>query len=292
MFKTTQDSDRRLRMPSFVVKGHPAAVSCIRKAARRLRVFYLPFYVPITTITDQLERDGVKIKKYFQDKDRETGLLSNVWNLLVEIDNPDLIPDRMRWSFAGVVGSVLVNMAGRLQKCLRCQERGHRKFECMAPYCHLCRKVGHAESDACPTQTYAALVRRPQPADEDAMDEPCEETAELQLSTNRSWAEQIDEQDQHAAPSGARPSTEAPVEAAAESTAERATTQRRRRSQRHSRRRGRRRSPSRRRTRWRQPTTRRMTTEVGRRRSVASDTTPPRLRDELGRRGQACPPRR
>ena len=221
--KTTSDRDQLLRLPSIVVKGYPAAVSGIRKAARRLRVFYLPFYVPITAITDQLERDGVKVKKLFQDKDRETGLLSNVWNLLVETDNVEMIPDRMRWSFAGVVGSVLVNMAGRPPKCLRCQERGHRKFECTAPYCHRCRKVGHAESDACPTQTYAARVRRAEPADEDAMDDPCDETAVLQPSTNRSWAEQMDELEQQAAPSGARSSTEAPAEAAAESTAETAT---------------------------------------------------------------------
>jgi len=70
--KTTPDRDQLLRLPSIVVKDHPAAVSGIRKAARRLRVFYLLFYVPITTITDQLERDGVKIKKCFQDKDWET----------------------------------------------------------------------------------------------------------------------------------------------------------------------------------------------------------------------------
>ena len=64
----------------------------------QLSMFYLPYYVSISVITQQLVRLGIKVTKYFQDTDRETGLLSNVWNILIEADIPECVPDRMRWS--------------------------------------------------------------------------------------------------------------------------------------------------------------------------------------------------
>ena len=72
----------------------------------------------------------MEVIKTFQEKDRETGLATNVWNVLVEVDSEDEVPDRMRWSFAGMQGGVLVNMVGRPPKCLRCLQRGHIKFQC------------------------------------------------------------------------------------------------------------------------------------------------------------------
>lgn len=153
--ESTPDRNRLLQLRS-IVKGHPAVVGSVKKGLRRLWVFYLPYYVPITTITEQLVRDGAKVTKTVQEKDRETELMTNIWNLSIEVDNPDQVQDRMRWSFEGMTGSILINMNGRPPKCLRCVERGHHKFECTAPYCYKCRKVGHAESDDCPTQSCAA----------------------------------------------------------------------------------------------------------------------------------------
>ena len=43
--------------------------------------------------------------KTFQEKDRETGLASNVWNVLVKVDSEDKVSNRMWWSFAGMQGS-------------------------------------------------------------------------------------------------------------------------------------------------------------------------------------------
>ena len=43
--------------------------------------------VRVTAITSQLVQKGVKVIKTFQEKDRETGLASNGWNVLVEVCN-------------------------------------------------------------------------------------------------------------------------------------------------------------------------------------------------------------
>ena len=196
-------------------------------------MFYLPYNVLITAITSQLVQKGVKVIKTFQEKDRETGLASNVWNVLVEVDSEVEVPDRMRWSFAGMQGGVLVNMVGRPPKCLRCLQRGHIKFHCTAPYCHKCREVGHEQSDDCrPTRSYASLVRRSEPADQDDMDDPAETddvTMVDQPTTSQSWADQMDQLDQaaaetqveHPAPAddAAAPSETPVMEPAAQSTA-------------------------------------------------------------------------
>ena len=121
-----------LQLSGIQVKGKEATANGLRKGSQRLRVFYLPFYVPVEVVVQQLIRADMKVLKTFQDRDRETGLMSNVWIVIVEVDVPDNVPDRMRWSFGCMTGSVLVNMAGRPPKCLRCSVRGHRKFECTA----------------------------------------------------------------------------------------------------------------------------------------------------------------
>jgi len=196
--KSTAARNRLVQLQELEVKGKTALVNGIKKAVRRLRVFYLPFYVPISVITQQLVRLGTKVTKYPQDTDRETGLLSNVWNVLIEADIPECVPDRMRWSHDGLIGSVLINMIGKPPKCLRCSQRGHKKFECTAPYCFVCRRVGHLESDGCPVQTYAARVSGNVAADEEDMDDYGDvgETATATRqppAASQSWAEQMDE---------------------------------------------------------------------------------------------------
>ena len=107
---TAADRNCFLQLPAIAVKGHQVQVGGVRKSARRLRVFYLPYYVPITAIIIQLVQKGVKVIKTFQEKDRETRLATNVWKVLVEVDSEDEVPDRMRWSFTGMQGGVLVKM--------------------------------------------------------------------------------------------------------------------------------------------------------------------------------------
>ena len=51
---TASDRNCLLQLLAIAVKGHQVQVGGVRKAARRLRVFYLPYSVPITVITSQL----------------------------------------------------------------------------------------------------------------------------------------------------------------------------------------------------------------------------------------------
>jgi len=150
--RTTPAWDHLVSQRQLEVKGKIGIIGGIRKSTRRLRIFYLPYYVPINTITQQFVRNSIEVLKIYQDKDRETGLMSNVWNLVIDADVPECVPDQLHWSFDGMSGRVLVNVIGRELKCLRCSQRGHRKFECRAPYCAKCHKVGHEESDDCMPQ--------------------------------------------------------------------------------------------------------------------------------------------
>ena len=105
-FKSKSAYEQLVQLKNVDVKGESATASSIRKGARRLRILSLPFYVPIGVITSQLVRGGATIVKTYQDKDRETGLLSNVWNVVVEVDITELVPDRMRCTHDGMSGSV------------------------------------------------------------------------------------------------------------------------------------------------------------------------------------------
>ena len=201
--KTTPARDRLLQKKELHVKGMQCIIGGIRKSSKKLRVFYLPYYVPITVITEQLKKFKIAVLKTFQDRDRDrdTGLMSNVWNVIIEADAPDCVPDQLRWSFDGMAGRVLVNMVGREPKCLRCSQRGHKKFECKAPYCVKCRTVGHMATDAC-RLSYAARVSLSVAEAEEEMedvvyDDAAEEGDNGQQTTNTatSWADQMNQLD-------------------------------------------------------------------------------------------------
>jgi len=148
-FKSVELKNKFLSKENLEIKGHPVRISGIRRSTIRMRVFYVPFYVPTTVITQQLEKVGATVVNAFTEKDKEANCNTNVRNIVVECDNPEVIPDRMTWEFDGLKGQALINVSGRPPRCLRCNERGHKKFQCVAPYCKACRKVGHEESHLC-----------------------------------------------------------------------------------------------------------------------------------------------
>jgi len=97
-----------------------------------------------------------------------------VRRVVLAIDDPDLIPDEMDWEYDGMRGKVLINILGRPVKCMRCGFRGHRKFECEAPFCSVCRTVGHTRTSTCKRQkkSYAAAAsgEAEERMDEDGVD--------------------------------------------------------------------------------------------------------------------------
>jgi len=172
-FKSVELKHKFVSKENLEIKGHPVRISGIRRSTVRMRVFYVPFYIPTTVITQQLENVGVTILNAFTEKDKEANCNTNVRNIVVECDKPDIIPDRMSWEFDGLKGQALINVSGRPPRCLRCNERGHKKFQCEAPYCKACRRVGHEESNLCRSlkPSFAAVTASLRDAKRDSNEE-------------------------------------------------------------------------------------------------------------------------
>jgi len=82
--KSTPARDRLMQKRELRVKGTQCSIGGIRKGTRRLRIFYLPYYVPIAVVTQQLSKMHISIVKTVQDRDRDTGLMSNIWNVVID----------------------------------------------------------------------------------------------------------------------------------------------------------------------------------------------------------------
>jgi len=169
-FKSVEKKTEFLAAKQFEVKCCKAVVGGIRSSTCRMRIFYLPYYVPAMVITEQLKQLGAKLLSVVPEKDKD-GCCSNVRRVVVEVDDNEVVPDQMDWQYDGMSGKVLINVLGRPVKCMRCGVRGHRKFECEAPYCSVCRKVGHNRAPECKRQrrTYAAAASGS--SEEENMDE-------------------------------------------------------------------------------------------------------------------------
>jgi len=151
----------------FFVKGVEAEVGGVRAGTCRMRVFYLPFYVPVTVITEKLKDLGARNIVATMERDRnEEGLCTNVRRIAISIEDANVVPDEMTWEFDGMSGKVLINVLGRPVKCMRCGVRGHRRFECTAPYCQVCREVGHTKSKTCKSKKSYARVAAGATADD------------------------------------------------------------------------------------------------------------------------------
>jgi hypothetical protein len=169
-FKSEEAKVAFLAAEEHVVKGYKASVTSAKRGGHKMRIFYLPYYVPTTTIAEILQRQaGAKVVFAKNELDRNDGLPSNVRFVVVETDHPEAIPDVLKWTFEGLQGSAVINVHGRSPLCFRCNERGHRKFECQAPYCATCRRVGHEESEQCGRKLYSQIhiLSGTAPADED-----------------------------------------------------------------------------------------------------------------------------
>jgi hypothetical protein len=168
-FRSLDKKEEFLAKEAFEVKGHRANVGGVRAGTCRMRVFYLPFYVPALVITEQLKALGGKLLSVTVERDRD-GCCTNVRRIAIATDDINKVPDELEWAFDGMRGKVLINVLGRPARCMRCGTRGHRKFECEAPYCAVCRTVGHERAPTCKQQkkSYAAAASG---VNEEAMDE-------------------------------------------------------------------------------------------------------------------------
>jgi len=115
--------------------------------------------VPNGFISGLLTKHRVKVTRIDYEKNLENGLTSNVRIATVEASDWDLVPDTLPRSFDGLKGTALIFLQSRSPRCHRCQELGHKFFECDRPYCRRCRTVGHEESEACNTKLNRVLLK-------------------------------------------------------------------------------------------------------------------------------------
>jgi hypothetical protein len=178
-FKDVAKKTAFVEAASHDVKGHSATVSSVKRTGYKMRVLYLPYYVPTSVITCEIEKAATaKIVFQRNETDRNDGMLTNVRFVVAETEFPNRLPDTVKWTFDGEHGTALINLAGREPLCFRCNARGHRRFQCEAPYCYRCRRVGHEEGDeGCTGPSYSRILTGPSTDDEDlvAMDAEDEE---------------------------------------------------------------------------------------------------------------------
>ena len=133
--------------------------------------------VPNGYISSLLAKHRIKVTRIDYERNREDDLTSNVRIATVP------------WSFDGLKGTALIFLQGRSPRCHRCQERGHKFFECDRPYCRRCRRVGHEESEACNRRTYAQTAGREQEVDQDDMDLQYDDENATRETTRRATTE-------------------------------------------------------------------------------------------------------
>jgi hypothetical protein len=158
-FRTAAAKDAFTAASGLEVKGHEASVSSVKRSGYKMRVLYLPYYVPTEIITDVLVRcANAKVLFQRNEVDRNDGMLTNIRFIVVDTEYSERLPDSIKWAFDGEHGTAQINVAGRQPLCFRCNIRGHRRFQCQAPYCSHCRRVGHPEGDGCGRRSYANVT--------------------------------------------------------------------------------------------------------------------------------------
>jgi hypothetical protein len=165
-------------------KGHKPKLTNIREKIYRCKIHFLPHFVPVKVITTKLIAAGATITECTDTQ--EDGIFTGPWNISYTTKTPDAIPDLLEWHHDGHSGNVLINVRGRAAFCLRCEERGHIRKLCKAPYCKICREVGHEEKPNChnkkPSYADRAAGRKSQKNPKPTIDDP-EETERAEIAS-------------------------------------------------------------------------------------------------------------
>ena len=196
VFNFVDNKESFLDHAQHLVKGRQVSAESLRRGPRRLRILRVPMCVPNGFISSLLAKHRVKVTRIDYERNLQDGLTSNVRIATVEASDWDLVPDTLPWSFDGLKGTALIFLQGRSPRCHRCQERGHKFFECDRPYCRRCRRVGHEESEACNRRTYAQTAGREQEVDQDDMDLHYDDENATRETTHRATTEMQQQQQQ------------------------------------------------------------------------------------------------
>src|SRR5271165_4769818 len=145
----------------FVVKGLNCAVNDVRKVRHRVRLHWVPYYVPMSQFESLLTQRGCKVISASFDVSAVRGceeVHSLIRTIVIETDQIGSIPYLIHWTFAGMSGQALLTMTGRPPVCLKCEQPGHMRKDCRTDYCRKCKKHGHL-TDNCVSGSYAAASR-------------------------------------------------------------------------------------------------------------------------------------
>ena len=87
--------------------------------------------------------------------------------VLIEAPDRTKVPYALQWTHEGSSGQALVTMKGRAPVCLRCNDRGHVRRDCVAVRCVVCHQWGHNDVNCQSRPGYSSVVRG-QPTFDDA----------------------------------------------------------------------------------------------------------------------------
>lgn len=155
--KTPAAKKKLADVKAFEVKGRQCIILDPDRAEVRLKLHWIPFYLPDDCVKRALEPFG-KVEEVSRETWRVGGFegvqstTRTVRLTLKEGVTIEHLPHQLR-----LVGcTALVLAPGRAPLCLRCRKTGHIRKECRVPRCEGCRRFGHTRSEC--VRTYAVVA--------------------------------------------------------------------------------------------------------------------------------------
>lgn len=168
-FRTEELAERYAAQGTVEVGRGQGYVTSLSKRVIRMKLLWLPYYIPRQTIEDHLNQYGELISLEFE-KPRRSGVAAGpldhavgttrVAMLKTERDPEDL-PYRIDFHNTEEKVTGLVSIIGRRPKCFKCGLIGHERRECDTPLCTQCEMFGHMSRD-CPSIQKSQQQRQPE----------------------------------------------------------------------------------------------------------------------------------
>ena len=158
-FATPLQQTQFLSAGDFDVRGHAAKVSGADSTTVKVRLHWIPYYVSNELFVNMFERHGMKVVASEFEKSTVKGLehvSTGIRCLTLRTDKVAEIPHVVSFRDGEREMEALITMTGRLPRCLRCNQNGHVRNKCTAPFCYRCRRFGHKKTDAtCTGRSYS-----------------------------------------------------------------------------------------------------------------------------------------
>ena len=161
-FATPLQQTQFLSAGDFDVRGHSAQVSGADSSTVKVRLHWIPYYVSNEPFINMFERHGMKVVADEFEPSKVKGLehvRTGIRCLTLRTDKVAEIPHIVPLRHGDREMEALITMTGRLPRCLRCNQSGHVRNQCTAPFCYRCRRFGHKKTDAtCTGRSYSSAM--------------------------------------------------------------------------------------------------------------------------------------